>query len=61
MRGNLAAVALIVAGVIALAVNLGWIEIDFAGLLRTWWPLALIVLGIGMFLAPDNDQRRERD
>ena len=61
MRGNLGAMALIVVGVLALAINLGLIEVDFAQLLRTWWPLLLILLGIGMFLTPGTTDRRPRD
>lgn len=61
MRGNLGAIALIVIGALALAINLGAIEIDIARLLRTWWPILLIVLGVGMFLAPGTDNRRKPD
>lgn len=52
MRGNFGAVVLIVIGVLALAINLKLIEVDLAQLLRTWWPVLLIVLGIGMFSLP---------
>lgn len=35
MKGNLAAIALIVIGVVALAVNLGWLAFDLLDLLGT--------------------------
>lgn len=56
MRGNIGAIALIVIGGLALARNLGLFDVDLGLLLRTWWPLLLIILGIGMFLAPGTDQ-----
>lgn len=56
MRGNIGAIALIVIGGLALASNLGLFDVDLGLLLRTWWPLLLIILGIGMFLAPGTDQ-----
>lgn len=61
MRGNLAAIALILIGVLALAINLKIVDVDMAQLLGTWWPVLLIVLGIGVFLAPGTDQRRKPD
>ena len=59
MRGNFGASALIVVGVLALAINLGIIDVDLAQLLRTWWPLLLIVLGVGVFLAPGARPRKK--
>jgi hypothetical protein len=61
MRGNLGAIALILIGILALAINLGLLEVDFAQLLRTWWPVLLIIVGVGMFLAPDTDAPRKRN
>ncbi|HCZ16136.1 MAG TPA: DUF5668 domain-containing protein [Accumulibacter sp.] len=61
MRGKSGAIALILAGVLALAINLEVIEVDLARLFRTWWPLLLIALGIGVFLAPGTDQRTKPD
>jgi hypothetical protein len=58
MKGNFISVALIVIGAIALAVNLGWIEFDLVALLRKWWPLALIALGLALFLTPDAGGRK---
>jgi hypothetical protein len=57
MRGNLAATALILIGVVALGINLELFEIDFVRLARTWWPLVLIALGVGLFLTPGERNR----
>lgn len=61
MRGNLGAIVLILVGLSALAINLGIIEIDIAQLLRTWWPVLLVALGIGVFLAPGSDEGGRRN
>lgn len=58
MRGNFAAVALILIGVVALAVNLGWLAFDLLEVLRTWWPLLPIALGIALFLTPGEGGRK---
>ncbi|WP_153130504.1 LiaI-LiaF-like domain-containing protein [Dechloromonas hortensis] len=54
MKGNFVSVALVVIGALALAVNLDWLEFDLVALLRKWWPLALIGLGLALFLTPDG-------
>jgi hypothetical protein len=54
MRGNIAAIVLILAGGFMLLTNLGVIDISLRELLRTWWPLILIAVGIGLFLTPDR-------
>ena len=58
MKENFISVALIVIGAIALAVNLEWIEFDLVALLRKWWPLALIALGLLLFVTPDAGGRK---
>jgi hypothetical protein len=58
MKGNFISLALIVIGALALAVNLDLLEIDLVKLLRTWWPLALIGIGIALFLTPGDGGRR---
>ena len=60
MKGNFAAIALVVIGAVALGVNLDLFELDLVALIRKWWPLALIALGIGMFLTPDDGKRSSR-
>lgn len=57
MKGNFAAIALVVIGAVALGVNLDLFELDLVALIRKWWPLALIALGIGLFLTPDDGRR----
>ncbi|PKO89367.1 MAG: hypothetical protein CVU16_12220 [Betaproteobacteria bacterium HGW-Betaproteobacteria-10] len=61
MKGNFAAIALIVIGVLALVVNLDLIEIDFVNLLRKWWPMALVALGIALYFTPDEAPRKSPD
>lgn len=58
MKGNFLSAALIVIGVIALAVNLDLIEFDLVALLRKWWPLALIAVGAALFFTPDDGRRK---
>ena len=58
MKGNFAAVALTVIGDIALAVNLDLIEFDLVTLLRKWWPMGLIVLGVALYFTPDGEQKK---
>ena len=57
MRGNVAAIVLILAGSFMLLTNLGVIDISLRELLRTWWPLILIVVGIGLFFTPDRHKK----
>ena len=54
MRGNVAAIVLILAGGFMLLTNLGVIDISLRELLRTWWPLILIAVGVGLFFTPDR-------
>ena len=57
MRGNLAAIVLILAGSFMLLTNLGLIDISLRELLRTWWPIILIAVGIGLFLTPERHRK----
>jgi hypothetical protein len=41
-----------------LGVNLDLFELDLVALIRKWWPLALIALGVGLFVTPDEHKRR---
>jgi hypothetical protein len=58
MKGNFVSIALIVIGAIALAVNLDLIEFDLVALLRKWWPLALIAVGLALFFTPGDGGRK---
>ena len=52
MRGNVAAIVLIVIGALFLLSNLGLIDISLREICRTWWPLILIAVGISLFFTP---------
>ncbi len=52
MRGNGAAIVLIVIGSFFLLTNLGLIDISLREIFRTWWPLILIAVGISLFFTP---------
>ncbi len=58
MKGNFISLVLIVIGALALAVNLDLLEIDLVKLLRTWWPLALIGIGIALFMTPGDGGKK---
>jgi hypothetical protein len=57
MRGNFGAIFLIVFGALALAHNLGYLNINLAYLLRVWWPVILIVLGVAFLFTPGGKRR----
>jgi hypothetical protein len=59
MRGNFAAIALTVIGAVALGVNLELFELDVVALLRKWWPLALIAVGVALFFTPDDSGKKK--
>ncbi len=52
MRGNVAAIVLIVIGSFFLLTNLGLIDISRREIFRTWLPLILIAVGISLFFTP---------
>lgn len=54
MKGNFAAIALTLIGAVALGVNLELFELDLVALLKKWWPLALIAIGIALYFTPDD-------
>ena len=58
MKGNLAAMVLIVVGGFMLLSNLGLIDINLRELLSTWWPLILIAAGVALFLTPERIGRK---
>lgn len=58
LKGKFAATVLVVVGVLALGVNLGWFEIDIARLLRTWWPVVLIAVGLALYLTPGDEKMK---
>ena len=49
MRQHLVtALILIALGILFLAHNLGWTDLDLSRLLSTWWPLILIAVGVSL-------------
>ena len=57
MRGNVAAVVLVLVGTFFLLSNLGLIDISLAQLVKTWWPVILIAVGVSLFFAPDKQKK----
>lgn len=57
MKGNFAAIVLVVVGAVALGLNLDLFELDLVALLRKWWPLLLIGVGIALFFTPDESKK----
>lgn len=57
MKGNFAALALILIGALALGVNLDLFRIDLVRLARTGWPARLIALGVALFFTPGDRQK----
>lgn len=52
MRGHVAAFVLIALGVFFLLTNLGLISISLRELLRVWWPVGLVAVGLALFFTP---------
>lgn len=58
MRGNVAAIVLVLVGLFFLLNNLGLIDISLWQLVRVWWPLVLIGVGLTLFFSPDSGRRK---
>ena len=56
MRGNVAAIVLVLVGTFFLMSNLGWIDISLTQLVKTWWPAILIAVGVSLFFTPDKQK-----
>jgi hypothetical protein len=54
MKGNVAAIVLVVLGTFFLLSNLGLVTVSLAELLKTWWPLILIAVGLMLFFTPNG-------
>ncbi len=57
MRGNVAAIVLVLVGTFFLLSNLGWIDISLTQLIKTWWPVLLIAVGVSLFFTPDKQKK----
>ena len=58
MKGNFAAVVLVVVGSFMLLTNLGIIDVSLRELLHTWWPVVLIGVGISLFVTPERIKKK---
>ncbi len=56
---QMAALVLIALGTFFLLSNLGILQVSLADLLSTWWPLALIGVGLVLFLSKDKKGKAE--
>jgi hypothetical protein len=54
MKGNFAAIVLVLLGTFFLLSNLGLISVSLAELFKTWWPVALIAVGLMLFFTPNG-------
>lgn len=54
MRGNVAAVVLVLLGTFFLMSNLGFIDVSLFQVAKTWWPVVLIGVGLSLFFTPDK-------
>lgn len=57
MKGNVAAIVLVVLGVFFLLTNLGLINVSLREILRVWWPLVLIGVGLALFFTPGSRRK----
>ena len=51
MKSRFNGLLLIAIGGVALAYNLGYLRFDLGHLLRVWWPVIPIMVGIGYFFS----------
>lgn len=58
MKGNFAAVVLVVVGSFMLLTNLGIIDVSVRELLYTWWPVVLIGVGVALFVTPERIKKK---
>ena len=62
MKGNVAAIVLILLGSFFLLSNLGLINISLAVLFKTWWPVILIAVGVSLLFTRENrNSNRPKD
>ena len=59
MKGNFAAIVLIVVGAGFLLSNLGLLNFSVIEVLRVWWPAVLIALGAALFFTPSNKSDKQ--
>lgn len=59
MKGNVAAIVLIVFGSFFLLSNLGLINVSLAELFKTWWPAVLIAVGISLLFTRESRNTKD--
>lgn len=57
MKGNVAAIVLLLVGTFLLLGNLGFINVSLIALFSTWWPLILIGVGVLLFVTPSGTNK----
>lgn len=57
MKGNIGAMVLVLVGAFFLLSNLGLININLMEVLKTWWPMILILVGLALFFTPDGNKK----
>lgn len=57
LKGNVAAIVLVLTGAFFLLSNLGLIHVSLTELFRVWWPIILIVLGLMLFFPPGGPKK----
>lgn len=58
MKGNVAAIVLVLVGTFFLLTNLGILHVSLIAVLKTWWPVILIIVGLGLFFTPDSRRKK---
>jgi hypothetical protein len=61
MKGNVAAIVLVLVGTFFLLSNLGVIQLSLAELFSTWWPAILIVVGLMLFFTPNGEKKPKQE
>lgn len=57
MKGNIAAIVLVLVGTFFLLSNLGLLNISFVEMFKTWWPVILILVGVSLFVTPNGKKK----
>lgn len=57
MKGNIGAIVLVLVGTFLLLSNLGLLNINLMDVLKTWWPMILILVGLALFFTPNGDKK----
>jgi len=58
MKGNFAAMVLVLVGTFLLLGNLGLIHVSLTDLIKVWWPAILILVGVSLFFTPGGGRKK---